>query len=103
MHERLIEHRRHGDCLRKHSCTAGACDAVQPLVPPVVLGNPEPRDSVRRVSELGNFFFERHPGDEIVHPVRNGEIDTFVIGFRRRLLLHLGDDWECGTKCNCEQ
>ena len=51
------------DGLRKHRGEAGARDAVEAFVPPVVGGNVEARDGRGAVDELGDFFFEGEPRD----------------------------------------
>ncbi len=55
------------DRLRKNRGASGARHPVQALVPPVVGRNSEPLDGRRIVHELGDFFLQRHAGDQIVH------------------------------------
>ena len=61
-----IPRRSNTDRLRKYGRSAGARNAVQCLVPRLVFGDAEPRDSRCPVFELRRLLFERHPADEIV-------------------------------------
>src|ERR1017187_1111120 len=47
----------HSDHLRKICRVASKCNAVQTFVPPVVLGNTQPRDRRRMVAHLRNLLF----------------------------------------------
>ncbi len=54
------------DRLRKDGSSPGAGNAVQALVPPVVLRNPQPLDAGAFVKELPRLFLERETGDQVV-------------------------------------
>ena len=60
------------DSLREYGGVSGAGDAVQAFVPPVVLGDVEPRDRDRVILHLRDFFFERHLADEFRSALRVG-------------------------------
>jgi len=51
---------------------AGAGDAVESFVPPVVHGNLQTRDGGSDVLHLGDFFLEGHARDEIVDALLDG-------------------------------
>ncbi len=61
------------DGLREHGGEAGARDAVEAFVPPVVGGNVETRNGSGAVDELGDFFFEGEASDKIVNAFVDGE------------------------------
>ena len=61
-----VPHRRQADRLREHRGDAGARDAVQALVPPVVGGDAQPLDRRRLVQHLRRLLGERHAPDQIV-------------------------------------
>ena len=82
-HELLVEGRAEADGLREDRRDAGEGDAVEALIPPVVLGDAEARDGGRGVHHLRDLLFERHPRDEIVNAPGDGERCVFVRGRRR--------------------
>ena len=53
------------DGFREYRGAAGAGDAVQALVPPVVGGDAEAVDGRGIVHELRDLFLERHAGDQV--------------------------------------
>ena len=63
----------HADGLREHGGVAGAGDAVEAFVPPVVGGDVEARDGGSGVDELRDLFVEGHAGDEVVDALLGGE------------------------------
>ena len=78
--------------MRENCGDAGARDAVQALVPPVVGGNVEARNGRGRVLHLGDFFIESETRDEIVDALIDGERGIEVrsgdlgrgVGWRKR-------------------
>src|SRR5256884_8034721 len=63
--ETVVPRSGEADGLRKHGREPRARDAVQALVPPVVLGNPEALDGGRPIHHLRHLLLERHAADEI--------------------------------------
>src|ERR1700751_4015884 len=61
------------DGLREDSGRAGASDAVETFVPPVIGGNVEARDGGGDVRHLRDFCVEGETRDEIVNPLSEGE------------------------------
>ena len=61
------------DGLREHGGEAGARDAVEAFVPPVVGGDVEARDGRGAIDELGDFFFEGQTVDKVVDALVDGE------------------------------
>ena len=61
------------DGLRENGSDAGARDAMEAFVPPVVGGDVETRDGGSDVLHLGDFFFEGEAGKEIVDALVDGE------------------------------
>ena len=61
------------DGLRKERSEAGARNAVEAFVPPVIGGNVEAGDCRGAINQLQSFFFEREPPDEIVDAFVDGE------------------------------
>ena len=61
------------DGLREDSGRAGASDAVETFVPPVIGGNVQARDGGGNVLHLRDFFFEGETRDEIVNALIDGE------------------------------
>lgn len=61
------------DGLREDGGRAGASDAVEAFVPPVIGGDVETRDGGSDVLHLGDFFFEGETGDQIVDALIDGE------------------------------
>jgi hypothetical protein len=49
----------------EHRGDAGAGDAVQAFVPPIILGHAQPRYGGRGVAQLVRFFLQRHPRDYV--------------------------------------
>src|SRR5947207_5472215 len=64
-HEARVPRRGEADGLWKHGREPRARDAVQPLVPPVVLRDPQALDRRRTVHHLGDFLLERHAPDQV--------------------------------------
>ena len=58
---------------------AGARDAVQRFVPPIVGGDVEARDRGRRVLHLEHFFVEGHARDQVGGALFGGEIGIEVV------------------------
>jgi len=61
------------DGLGKDGGDAGAGDAVEALVPPVVGGDVEARDGGGHVLHLGDLFFKGETRDEVVDTLIDGE------------------------------
>lgn len=64
-------------------------DAVQRLRPPLVGGNPEPRNGRSGADELGDFLIQRETRNEVTHPLADGQSG---IAERKRL-----GQWVCGV------
>ena len=95
------------DGLREHGGVAGARDAVEAFVPPVVGGDVEARDGRGAVDELGDFFFEGQAADEVVDALVDGERGIaegergcgFDLFFGRRWARSLGGSLSgCGER-----
>ncbi len=67
VHEIGVPGGRHADHLWEIGGVAGKGYAVQPFVPPVVLGNPEAGDGRGMVPHLLDFFFQGHAADQVVY------------------------------------
>ena len=89
------------DRFRKDGGGSRTGNAMQGFTPPVVLGNLQPGNGARLVHQLRGFFFQRHPGNQVIHSDTNGlrgiEIgrklrawDWLAPGFdiRRQVQLH---------------
>ena len=96
------------DGLREHGGEAGARDAVEAFVPPVVGGDVEARDGRGAIDELGDFLFEGEAADEVVDALVDGErgiaeghggcgFDLLFGGWRRRRCLR-GSLSGCGKR-----
>ena len=81
MHKRFVEGGRHTDCLREDSGQAGASNAVETFVPPVIFRNVEPRNRGGGMAELRSLFFESHARDEIVDALFDGHFGIEVRSF----------------------
>ncbi len=77
-HEIEVPGGRQADGLREDGGDARAADAVQALVPPVVLGHAEPLDGRRRVHHLRDLLGQRHARDEVVHALCDGQVGVEV-------------------------
>src|SRR6185437_6442206 len=69
-----VERRRQRDRLREDRGDAGARDAVQALVPPVVGGDAEAGDGGRLVHHLPRLLFQRQTRQEVVEARLEGEV-----------------------------
>ena len=67
VNQRSVEGSGEADRFRKDSCGSRAGDAVQSFAPPVVFGNLQPRNGARLVDQLRRLFFQRHPGNQVIH------------------------------------
>ena len=83
----VVEHRGQRDRLREYRGSTGTRDAVQRLVPPVVLRDPQPLHRSGMIGELARLFVERHPGDEIRRALlkRQRRIQIFWGAFHKRI------------------
>jgi len=72
MHEVGVPRGGHADGLGEDGGDAGAPDAMEALVPPVVFGDAEPLDGCGAVYHLGDLFFQRHASHEIARASLEG-------------------------------
>ena len=64
LHELFVEHGGEADGLGEAGSGAAPGQAVQPLVPPVVGGNPQPLDGGRVKAKLSGLFLHGHAADQ---------------------------------------
>ncbi len=91
----------HADGLREHRGVAGAGDAVEAFVPPVVGGDAEAWDGGCGVDELRGLFFEGHAGDEVFGALLGGE-GGVLIGERLSVLRERAGGEGEGEEPECE-
>ena len=82
LHAVGIPHGRHADRLREHGGDAGAGDAVQPLVPPIVGGHAEAGDRGGGMAGLPGLLLQRHRRDQRLGS--SVEVERRVAPGRRR-------------------
>ena len=75
---------------------AGRGDAVQALVPPIVLAHAQAVDGRRVIHQLRDLFLERHARNE-VGGARLGAQADVAVGRRRRIVLGEGPRAEAGA------
>jgi hypothetical protein len=78
MDELGIPCRRQADCLGKYGGQAGAGDAVEALVPPIVPGDIQSFNGRGIVDHLRDFFFQGHPGDQVIKPLLERQAGIFI-------------------------
>ena len=98
MHKLRVPGGGHADDLREIRGVSGEGDAVQALVPPVILGHAQARDGRSVVAHLRDLFLQGHATDKIVDTLcrRNCGIHVWQ-RLRASLLLRAH-----GRHCDCE-
>ena len=66
LHEVFVEHGGHADGLGEAGGGAAPGEAVQPLVPPVICGDPQPLDGWRVEAKLSGLFLSGHAADQFL-------------------------------------
>ena len=73
MHQAGIPGCGQANGLGKDGGIAGACHAMQPLVPPGVFGDAQPRNGRRGHGHLGDFLFRRQAPDQVGDALLDGQ------------------------------
>src|SRR6185295_6991278 len=79
-HVRRVPSGGEPDGLRKDRSSSGPCNPMKRLVPPVVGWYTQTINRRGIVHELRDFFFHRHPANQIVHPSFHRSVRVAVKG-----------------------